>query len=199
MIKKIVIGFFSFICLALAVYFIFFSKKYPISVISHSLTIGDSVDSFNGVTVYNNGSIYGKTYGKHYTPDSSYYYGKKWQCVEFIKRYYYDYLHHKMPNGYGHAHSFFNKTIEHGKLNKERGLIQFKNGGNQTPKVNDLLVFDGEYGHVAIVSKVSDDEIEVVQQNIYMTPRQTFVLKKENNCYTVGEKRKPLGWLRLKQ
>jgi len=199
MIKKFIIGLFLFIACAFIIYFLFFSKKYPIQVITHSFAVGDSVDSFHGVVVYNNGGIYSKTYGKHYTADSSYYYGKKWQCVEFIKRYYYDYLHHKMPNGYGHAYSFYNKKLEHGKLNKERGLIQFKNGGNEKPQVNDLIVFDGQYGHVAIVSNVSENEIEVVQQNIYMTPRQTFTLQKRNNCYTVGEKRKPLGWLRLKQ
>lgn len=193
--KKIIL---LFVALT-AVLLLFLLKRYPVQVLKNSLTIGDTLDCFNGVYILNNGADYSKSHGKSYSADSSYYYGKKWQCVEFVKRYYYEFLHHKMPNGFGHAHSFFNKTIEHGKLNKDRGLIQFKNGGNQIPKVNDLLVFDGQYGHVAIVSKVSEDEIEVVQQNIYMTPRQTFVLKKENNCYTVGEKRKPLGWLRLKQ
>lgn len=199
MIKKIGKFFLVLIIISIAVYLIFFQKKYPLTIVTHSLTIGDAVDSLNGVIVYNNGTIYSKSYGKHYSADSTYYYGKKWQCVEFIKRYYYDYLKHKMPNGFGNANDFFDKKLVQGAFNKSRGLYQFINGGNERPKINDLIVFDGKYGHVAIVSKVNENEIEVIQQNIYMTPRQTFVLKKENNSYTIGEKRKPLGWLRLKQ
>ncbi len=199
MIKKIGKVILTLIIILIAVYFLFFQKKYPLTIVTHSLTIGNAVDSLNGVIVYNNGTIYSKSFGKHYNKDSTYYYGKKWQCVEFIKRYYYDYLKHKMPNGFGNANDFFDKKLLQGAFNKSRGLYQFINGGNERPKVNDLLVFDGKYGHVAIVSKVNENEIEVIQQNIYMTPRQTFVLKKENNSYTIGEKRKPLGWLRLKQ
>lgn len=198
MIKKIGIGFLLLFIIVLLSYFLLFQKKYPLSIVTHSFTIGDSLDSFNDITVYNNGGIYSKSYGKHYAKDSSYYYGKKWQCVEFLKRYYYDYLHHKMPNGFGNANDFFNKKLEDNTFNKERGLIQFKNGGNHKPKINDLIVFDGKYGHVAIVSNVNDTEIEVIQQNIYMTPRQTFKLINSNGKYTIGENKKPLGWLRLK-
>jgi hypothetical protein len=113
----------------IAVYFIFLRQRYPIYAITHSFAIGDSVDSFNGVVVYNNGPDYPQSHGKHYTKDSAYYYGKKWQCVEFIKRYYYDVYHHKMPDGFGHASSFFDKNIKQGELNKRRNLLQFRNGG----------------------------------------------------------------------
>ena len=110
------------ILLLIAIYFIFLRQRYPLNAITHSFSIGDSVDSFNGVVVYNNGMDYPKSYGKHYSNDSTYYYGKKWQCVEYIKRYYYDYFQHKMPNGFGHAKSFFDPTVAHAKFNKERVL-----------------------------------------------------------------------------
>jgi hypothetical protein len=198
MLKKIGLSFLVLLGIFIFIYFIFLQQRYPLHVISHSFKIGDSVDAHNGVIVYNNGGIYSESHGKHYTKDSSYYYGKKWQCVEFVKRYYYDYLKHKMPNGFGHAKDFFNKQLKQGALNMDRNLLQFYNENSVAPKVNDLLIFDGEFGHVAIISKVEEDEIEVIQQNIYMTPREHFNLHYENGKYTIGERRKPLGWLRLR-
>ncbi|MCE3279992.1 MAG: Amidase [Bacteroidetes bacterium] len=198
-IKKIFSILFIFVVLIITVYFLFFSKRYPLNILSHSLIIGDSVDSFNGVIVYNNGMDYPKSHGKHYNKDSSFYYGKKWQCVEYIKRYYFDHLHFVMPYGMGNAKDFFDSSVKHGELNKQRGLLQFHNTNKEPPKVNDILIFGGKYGHVAIVASVKEKEIEVIQQNIYMTPRETFPLSFENGKYTIGKKRKPNGWLRLPQ
>jgi hypothetical protein len=195
--KKILKYFSLFLLLIDAVYFVFFSRQYPLRVVLHSWSPGDSLDSYNGVTVYNNGLPYENSYGKNYSKDSSCYYGKKWQCVEFVKRYCYEALHFEFKDGMGHAKSFFDPQTPDGKLNKRRGTLQFYNGGPEKPKVNDILVFDSKFGHVAIVIRVDEEEVEVVQQNIYMMPRETFVLKKENGKYTVGDNRKPLGWLRV--
>jgi surface antigen len=195
-IKRILKFLLIFLLLLIAVYFIFFSRQYPLSVITRSLTPGDSLDSFNGVTVYNNGTEYEKSYGKNYSGDGTCYYGKKWQCVEFVKRYYHQHLKFVFKDGMGHAKSFFDPGTKHGTLNKRRGLLQFSNGGQEKPKVNDILVFDSKFGHVAIVSRVDEHEVEVIQQNIYMTPRECFTLSAVNGRYIVGEGRKPLGWLR---
>jgi surface antigen len=198
MLKKIGLAILLLVSLFIVIYFLFLQQRYPLHVVTHSFKIGDSIDSHHGIVVYNNGGMYSKSHGKHYKKDSSYYYGKKWQCVEYVKRYYYDYLNHKMPNGYGHAKDFFDKKLEQGELNKERNLLQFYNENLDAPKENDLLIFDGEFGHVAIITKVKSNEIEIIQQNIYMTPREHYKLTFENGNYTIGEKRKPLGWLRLR-
>ncbi|MDQ3048465.1 MAG: CHAP domain-containing protein [Bacteroidota bacterium] len=196
--KKALRIFFLFLLSLIAVWFFFLKKRYPIYAITHSFVIGDSVDSFNGIVVYNNGTVYSNSQGKHYRIVDSFYYGKKWQCVEFIKRYYIDHLHHKMPDGFGHAKDFFNKKIVNGAINKRRDLIQYFNGDDALPEVNDILVFGGKFGHVAIVSEVTNDEVEVIQQNIYMQPRERFPLSILNGKCWVGAGRKPLGWLRIR-
>lgn len=46
--------------------------------------------------------------------------GLKYQCVKFVKRYYYEHLNHKMPDSYGHEKDFFDNTIADGQLNKKQ-------------------------------------------------------------------------------
>ena len=163
------------------------------------LNVGQQVDSLNGVVVYYNGSV-GNVIGRN-TTTTGYNLGLKYQCVEFVKRYYYEYLKHEMPDSYGHAKDFFNTTLADGKYNKQRNLTQYTNTSQTKPKVDDLLIFDGttfnKYGHVAIVSKVMDDEIEIIQQNPGPNgkSRVTFKLKNKNGEWTIKNDR-ILGWLR---
>lgn len=71
-----------------------------------------------------------------------------------------------MPNSYGHAKDFFDPSIVDGKINRQRNLLQFHNGSPTKPKVEDIIILNwSNYGHVAIISKVTDNEIEIVQQN----------------------------------
>lgn len=102
---------------------------------------GQKIDSLNGVYVYYNGSV-GNVEGRNVAEDG-YNLVLKYQCVEFVKRYYYEHLNHKMPDSYGHAKSFFEHGISDGKTNTTRNLLQFTNPSFSKPEVNDLLVFDG--------------------------------------------------------
>ena len=164
-----------------------------------SMEVGDKVDSLNGVYVYYNSSV-GNVSGRNTAADG-YNLGLKYQCVEFVKRYYYQHLNHKMPNSYGHAKDFFVKGLADGKMVKHRNLVQYTNPSSSMPKVNDLLVYDGtalnKYGHVAIVSKVTDTKIEIIQQNpgTYGPSRETYKLSKTGGKWKI-EKDKVLGWLR---
>lgn len=160
--------------------------------------IGNIIDTYKGVNVYYNGEDYGKNHGKSYSKDG-YYYGYKWQCVEYVKRFYYEAKNHKMPDVYGNAKDFFDDDLNQGDLNKKRGLYQYKNGGDEKPREDDLLVFtDTTYGHVVIISEVGDDYVEVVQQNMGQDSRDKFDLKYIDGKYYIGGKREPAGWLRLK-
>jgi hypothetical protein len=155
---------------------------------------GLEVDRYKGVVVYDNGPIVVRSFGRHYSADG-YYWGQKWQCVEFVKRFYDEAKGHRMPDVWGHAKDFFDETIEQGGLNKRRGLAQFRNGEGEAPAVDDLVVFDGGYGHVAIISEVGSNYVEVVQQNIYGKPRERFGLVLTNGV-AAFELRKVKGWLR---
>lgn len=155
--------------------------------------LGQVIDQYNGVPIYYNRDTY-NSMGRHIAEDG-YNYGMKWQCVEFVKRYYYDHLHHAMPDTYGHAKHFFLRDISDGAVNISRNLRQFKNGGVYRPQVNDILVFEGKhYGHVAIVSRVLRDQIEIVQQNVGVASRHKIKLYHSKGRYYIMNKA-VLGWL----
>ena len=63
---------------------------------------GKIIDNYRSVSVYYNGPDYNKDKVENFSPDG-YYYGLKWQCVEYVKRFYYVTKHHRMPNVFGNA------------------------------------------------------------------------------------------------
>lgn len=168
-------------------------------ILNEDHKVGAILDSLDGVYVYYNGSV-SNVSGRNTTPDG-YNLGLKYQCVEFVKRYYYQALNHKMTDSYGHAKSFYKAGVEDGKVNATRNLYQYTNGSKSKPKKGDLLVFDGtlfnEYGHVAIVSWVGEDELEMIQQNPgpSASSREKLVLVKEGNKWRI-KSGSLLGWLR---
>lgn len=167
--------------------------------IQYPFMIGQAIDSLNGVKVYYNGETENVS-GYNQTEDK-YNIGLKYQCVEFVKRYYLEYLNHRMPNAYGHAKDFFNPSIPDGEINTDRNLTQYKNPSTTKPEINDLLVFAGTekniYGHVAIVSKVTNNDIEIIQQNAgpFDATRERFKLIFEGGKWKI-ENNRVLGWLR---
>ncbi len=174
-------------------------KHSPMLRGSNSPKIGDAIDSLNGVKVYYNGPI-SNVSGRNMSKDG-YNLGLKYQCVEFVKRYYYQHLKHKMPDSYGHAYQFFQTGLKDGGLNKQRNLTQYTNPSKSKPKVNDLIVFKGtswnQYGHVAIISKVNDTDIEIIQQNAGPggSSRERIPLKKQGESWLV-QYDTATGWLR---
>lgn len=177
----------------------FVSKKVNVNT---TKTVGQKLDSLNGVYVFYNGGVANNS-GRHLSK-MGYNYGLKYQCVEFVKRYYYEALKHQMPNTYGHAKDFFNSDLIDGTLNRDRNLIQFKNNSKTRPKCDDLLVFSSslfnKYGHVAIVSKVLDNAIEIIQQNPgpFSPSRVVLEFIKENGLFVIKND-SVLGWLRKQE
>ncbi|MCC5929515.1 MAG: CHAP domain-containing protein [Cyclobacteriaceae bacterium] len=176
-----------------------FSLKKVKSRSKSKISVGNKIDSLNGVFVYFNGNV-SNVSGRNTSPDG-YNIGLKYQCVEFVKRYYYQHINHTMPDSYGHAKDFFNKSIADGKQNKQRNLIQYSNPSRSKPRVDDLLILGGtrfnSYGHVAIISKVTDTRIEIIQQNVgrYGKTRQTYPLVYKEGKWEI-KSNSILGWLR---
>lgn len=161
--------------------------------------VGDVLDSLNHVKVYYNGGV--SNVEERNTVDG-YNLGLKYQCVEFVKRYYFEHYNHRMPDTYGNAKDFFNPILQDGEINPQRNLIQYSHPSKSKPQVGDLIIFDGtvfnKYGHVAIISKVTDNEVEIIQQNPgpFGDSKERFSLKQENSRWKIGNE-KTLGWLRL--
>ena len=158
--------------------------------------IGDIIDRFNGVAVYYNGNLR-NTDGRNVTSDG-YNLGLKWQCVEFVKRYYYLRYGHRMPDPWGHAIDFFDQKLTDNTYNRGRGLQQFKNPSVEKPKEEDIIVFAGEdgnpFGHIAIAWKVGPNYIEIVQQNVGKQSRYTLPLFDMVDSWRIANV-DVLGWL----
>jgi len=162
--------------------------------------VGQAIDScLNGVQVYYNGGVSNVT-GRNLTEDN-YNLGLKYQCVEFVKRYYYEHLHHKMPDASGNAKDFFDASLPDSTINPKRGLIQYRNPSTTMPAPDDLLIFSGSalnsYGHVAIIARVGENDVEIIQQNPgpYSPSREKLPLETINGKWQIRSER-ILGWLR---
>lgn len=162
---------------------------------------GEVTDSINGVYVYHNGGV-NQSSGRNLV--KGYNVGIKYQCVEFVKRYYLQFYHHKMPDTYGHAKDFFDRALPNGRLNVKRGLIQYRNGEGVQPQTGDLLVFGpsllNPYGHVAIVSKADHQQVEIIQQNSgpWGKSREEIGLTHIKTGWKI-ENERVLGWLRMSE
>lgn len=162
--------------------------------------VGMEIDRFQGVPVFYNGGV-NHSSGRSLTPDG-YNLGQKHQCVEFVKRYYDERFHHRMPDSYGHAKDYFDPAVRDGGFNRPRGLTQYTNGSRESPAVGDLLVFGPStlncFGHVAIVSEVRAGAVEIVQQNAgpFGKSRETLEIRNESRRWRFSDKR-VMGWLRM--
>ncbi len=159
-----------------------------------------AIDSLHAVPVYYNGPV--SHVGGKSTARNGYNYGLRWQCVEFVKRYYAEHLGHYMPDADGHAKDYYDKHLPDASYNEARALVQYANPSLKKPQVDDILVFDrslsNKYGHIAIVSAVFEDHIEIIQQNAGPdTPtRETIPLVMKEDRWQVLNRR-VLGWLRV--
>ena len=143
----------------------------------------------NDVSVISNGFGVSSCDGGRNLDNDGYSYGIKWQCVEFVRRYYKDHLNHSMPNKYGNAVDYFRQGIPHGGRNTERDLIQYYNGKTEKPKPDDLLVcpnMAGGLGHVAIIKSVTESEVHIIQQNSFPSIR-AIPLSNSEERWTIEE------------
>ncbi len=161
--------------------------------------VGQAIDSLNGVLVFYNGEV-SHVSSRNVAPNG-YNLGLQYQCVEFVKRYYYVHLKHRMPDSYGHAKDFFEARLEDGQVSAARALVQFTNPSSTKPQADDLLIYrathEEPYGHVALVAEVIGDSIEIIQQNPGPNEpaRDRFSITLIEGRWHIGNERLQ-GWLR---
>ena len=162
-------------------------------------TVGQAIDSLNGVPVFYNGEV-AHVSGRNVAQDG-YNLGLQYQCVEFVKRYYYAHLDHRMPDSYGHAKDFFDARLRDGQVSAARALMQHTNPSRTKPRADDLLIYratrEEPYGHVAIIAEVIGDSIEIIQQNPGPNEpsRERYSIGLIEGRWSVGNERIQ-GWLR---
>jgi len=107
----------------------------------------------NGSTTYNSGQTNSVTINGHSVST-----GLKYQCVEFVQRYYAFIYGLEIDQYFGNANSFYSGA-------SGAGLVAYANGTIE-PKVGDIVCSNGgTYGHVAIIRDVTSTSVTVIQQN----------------------------------
>lgn len=167
--------------------------------VSDKVPLGIVVDSLNGVFVYHNppaGSIDPDTLTEEQKTMVQVY-----TSGEFTKRYYGLLLGISIPDGLNSGTDFFNPSIPDGQLNPATGLMQFALPSATKPQEEDILVFgdsrDNPGGNVAIVARVGNTELEIVQQNPgpLSNTRESYRYYIRKNKWYVQQPH-VLGWLR---
>lgn len=144
-----------------------------------SSSFGSKVGSFNGVTAYSNGST--SYVSKQYNTYNGYQTGMKWQCVEYVNRYFWAKFGRKIAGG--NANTYYSNA-------SSKGLKRAANGSSDKPQPGNILCSaGGPHGHVAIITKVGKDYVEVIHQNWSNSSsdnRKRLSMKVKNGKYTIS-------------
>jgi len=123
----------------------------------HPENFGQIVGEFNGVPIYCNGPKTPKYFSNEKYEYKGYITGYKWQCVEYVVRFY-KHVYGLEIRG-GDAYEWFD-------LASEKELKRFPNGDRYAPQAGDILCSEsGRWGHVGIIREVGPDYVVVIQQN----------------------------------
>ena len=148
---------------------------------SSVIKYGDPIGSYKNVTAYSN-----KGNGKY-------------QCVEYVKRFYREAMKDVEPDWdeTGHAITYYTNA-------EAKGLVSYSNNGSVAPKPDDIIVFspsENGYGHVAIITEVGDKYVKIIEQN--WNQENAFAslsLEKNESRYYISprgaSKRPTEGWCR---
>lgn len=127
-------------------------------------------------------------------------YGPQYLDTEYVKRFYGQALLANSTHWSGYPYTYFTSAAS-------KGLYAFPNGGNASPAIEDIVVYDGriggvEVGHVAVVTAVNPNSVKLVEQNDSDTGVATNLLTissgGSNNVYTLANRQNftVTGWLR---
>lgn len=127
------------------------------SITSEKLPYDTFIGDFNSVKINSNGDITNVS-NDYYSVDGVTT-GMKWQCVEYVNRYYLQVYNKNIRIPGTDAKDYY-------KTATDRKLSAYLNDGSVSPQPGDILVSEGgTYGHVAIVREVTENRVYVTQQN----------------------------------
>lgn len=166
------------------------------------LPFGSYLGQFRAVSVYSNETV--SRYQCYYTSDcknyvGGVYTGVKWQCVEYVRRYYLTVFRTDLAARWtGDAYYWYENATA-------MGLDRHQNGVSQSaPQVGDILASKDTstgVGHVAIVKRVTDNRLYTAQQNFSNDAadldKELILTRNSNGTYTVSGYAGIQGWLRL--
>jgi surface antigen len=153
-------------------------------------TCGQELARYKNVPAFSNGEYTGT--GTPCEKDRGIY-GLRYQCVEYIKRFY------AVALGVDVSKWATPSAQEYYQTAGAKGLEAFENGGTEPPAPDDILVFaGGTYGHVAIITRVTDSSVEIIEQNWSKSGVATLSLSSTGGRYTLSPRGRyiALGWLR---
>lgn len=121
-----------------------------------------------------------------------------WQCVEYVKRFY--------AEVYGINLGPVGTALRAFEIwGKREDFEKYENGSSHFPTPDDILCFSGgNFGHVAIVTELGEEEIEIIEQNFSKDKaRARIKVKIENGGYFISPRGrkgeyKVIGWLHYK-
>ena len=168
------------------------------SAISAVPSCGEPINSYRGIVAKSNGQF-------HASPESCNeygIYGLRYQCVEYVKRFYSEAYEIDTTNWTGDAYQYFDNA-------SKLGFDYYTNRVSQTPPLpDDLLVYKQKscrepyecFGHVAIVTNTSPSSINIIEQNWSQTGIANLNYSYSNDAYKIHDRGSfsVLGWLRLK-
>lgn len=156
-------------------------------------TFGTYLGQFNQVASYSNGSATYVSNLNNYV--GSVYTGMKWQCVEYVRRYFLSAFNSDLASRFtGNANTWYANAAS-------MGLDQYPNSGTTPPMVGDILCSTGPSanGHVAIIKRIIGNKIFTAQQNFANDSSdldKPLTLTVSNGTYTVSGYSGIQGWLR---
>ena len=91
--------------------------------------------------------------------------GKKWQCVEFVRRYYMQ-IHRLTFPSVADAYEMMKLTEFIDIDTQQPRPCTFHLCAESTPQKDDILILEHEeYGHTAVIVAVQDSRIRIAEQN----------------------------------
>jgi surface antigen len=131
-----------------------------LSVSADSAKYGQIIDEHRGVDAKSNGPCTAEYKEVVEGVDCSRSANRKYQCVEYVKRFYKDAMSIDTSKwSVEYANQYYGKASEF-------GLESYLNEGTVAPRADDILCFDNVgYGHVAIITGVDDNYVYIIEQN----------------------------------